>query len=260
MRFNLRTQTERQLLWFQEHDVQKLDLALRVPRQPGVDYHSDSWMWLRQNREVELDRLVKTLLPWARYMNTKGADVYVRPSPGVDGSILFLDDVPLQNALRVAKKYSSCVIETSPGNTQIWMATTRKLSIACKTAEQIHLCSLGYTDPRSTSGDHFGRLCGFLSQKRNCWVNFIMSTRGLRYEPILSAKQRSLPHPKGGGGRASSLGSASEKDFGWVCGRLRAGYLVSQVTYDLERSACVRGKKSPKQYANRSVQKALSMI
>lgn len=251
-----------QLKWFGSRGVSIFDLAVRAPRVRDANYNDDNWMWIDRHRNIDVKHLEMKVIPWARWMNKNGADVYLRPTASREAAVLFLDDVPIDKALCVAKKYSSCVVETSPGNTQIWLATTKPLSVHVRGRAQAYLRSLGYTDPGSTSGDHFGRLCGVKSQKRRCWVNLNKVTEGPAYEAIITTQQTSLPRPKGGGERASSTEgkSMSEKEFGWVCGQLRAGARPESVLRDLESSARARGKRDFRQYAHRTVQKALAVI
>jgi RepB DNA-primase from phage plasmid len=253
-------QLRRQIHWFCSNGIHHVDLAIRVPKQPGIDYRSPDWSW-RMHRNIVTDEIQKSWQAWIRHMNATGSDIYIRPHGEGSFAFLFLDDLPLEKARRVATKYASCIVETSPGNTQVWLLTTACLSKGERAQAQQHLRDLGCTDPGSVSGDHFGRLCGLKSQKRQCWVNLSTISSARRYDVVLTKSPPSFPLPEGGRRCASSLSSSqSERDFGWVCGRLRAGHQVEQILLDLERKATERGKKNPKQYAQRTVINALRLI
>jgi hypothetical protein len=57
--------------------------------------------------------------------NAHGSDIYFRPHGNTNHAVVFLDDVSVDNALKVAKKYTACVVETSPRNTQIWLGINK---------------------------------------------------------------------------------------------------------------------------------------
>ena len=244
------------LLWFQQAGVSLFDLHLRVPRSPGTDYYSGDWFMITAHEEVDAERITGKLFHWLRYRNAMGADIFIRPCRLRAQSVLFLDDLPMHRARMVAGKYSSCVIETSPGNTQVWIAIDRSLLLSDRKRAQRRIASLGFSDPASISGDHLGRLCGMRSQKRKCWVNLIATTSGKKYSPVMQG--HSLPL---GGGCASrkddpAKGSPSEQEFGWVLGRLRCGISSEIVRNDLLKTATSRGKRNASAYVGRTMKNA----
>ena len=247
------------LNWMEEGGVRRFDIQLRVPSLRGGD---DPWMWLtRQHQDIDA-KGVMGIWPWLRFMNAQGADVFFRPARQHEHPILFMDDLPLSRAIKVAEKYGAAVILTSPGNTQVWMRTSRALGREERGQAQKHLNGLGWTDPGSTSGDHLGRLCGLVSQKRQCWVNAVHFSCA---PPCSVDSWSSRPHapecPRGGASSrgASPDSSSSEKEFG-AQGLLRSGVDETVVKQRILEASKSRGKRNPDGYAERTVREAIRLI
>lgn len=248
--------------WFLLIGVNTVDIHLRVPKKRGARYDSPHWYWITDHNGIPLEVLRKKYLPWVRFMNSAGADIYIRPQRDSSHSLIFLDDIPLSKARRISQKYGSCVIETSPSNTQVWVSTTTSLTKNERKQAQYHLGLLGYTDPASVSGDHLGRVCGMKSQKHGCWVNYICGTDGDRYHPHPVQKSESLP-PRGGVCLEllkNKLTSQSEKEFGWVLHQLRNGIPKKTISNDLENRAAIRGKRNPAPYVQRTIANAYKVV
>lgn len=252
------------LLWFSRQGVDCFDIHIRSPQTPGEDYKTGKWIWLTQHEAVSAEQISSRLMGWLRYKNAKGSDVFFRAHKDACHRVIFLDDIPIHMAHAICKKYGSCVIETHPGNTQIWMKVDKKLSTDQRKQAQVQIKDLGLTDPGSISGDHLGRLCGFQSQKRKCWVNLV----GTSQRPPWSPNLKTAPSlPPSGVFCASRNPSASHLDtsdsgreWGWVMGMLRAGLRPDSVTEKLIAAAQKRGKPNAVKYANHTVQKALYLI
>jgi hypothetical protein len=247
------------LCWFVEGGVRAFDIQLRTPS----PLNPDEWMWLtRQHQGIDAARVLK-LWPWLRHMNAHGADVFFRPAREGLHPVLFLDDLPASEARRVAQKYGAAVIRTSPDNTQVWMRTTHPLNRQERTHAQKHLSSLGWSDPGSISGDHLGRLCGLVSQKRRCWVNALFFSCA---PPCPVESWATTPPSKNcARPRASSIlqspgQSMSEREFGWTMGMLRYGWKVEDIERRLFSAACARNKPDAKSYANRTVSRASEIL
>ena len=187
-------QQEQFFQWFAIMGIHRFDIQLRMP-DPDSKSSQAGWRWLKPNLDVSIGSFFLKFAKWTRFMNSKGGDVYVRPHGEISHGVIFLDDLPVDKAIQVSKKYASCIVCTSENNTQVWLATDRKLSKAERKFVQSWMRSVGYTDPGSISGDHLGRLCGVRSQKRNCWVNLIETTFGQRYSPSIESP---LSSPLGG--------------------------------------------------------------
>lgn len=252
-------QSERMLEWFFTQGVRTVDIHLRCPKHPNAIYErAEDWFWVTRHQDLSLDK-ARHIMKWCRHKNTNGADIYIRPHRHAKQPIIFLDDLDVRKAWKVARKYRSLVVQTSKDNTQVWLSLTKALSEKERLRVQQYIASLGFTDTGSVSGEHLGRLCGFRSQKRGCWVTLLGESEAKSYEP----PDNVTPSPPRGGACAKKNGdeiSQSERDFSWVLRELRRGALVDAITCSLARSARERGKPCPEKYAERSVRKAIAIL
>lgn len=259
-------QQEQFFHWFAQMGIHRFDLQLRQKLvHPQMD--RGAWRWLRPSLDISAGAYFLKYASWTRHMNSQESDVYIRPHGEVKHGVIFLDDLPLDQALKVSKKYASCVVCTSENNTQVWLATDRPLSKIERKAAQSWMRSIGYTDPGSVSGDHLGRLCGFRSQKRGCWVNLTTTTLGDRYSPNIEsplsspmgeACVSSSPLPKMQD--AEKQKSPSEREFGWAFGALKYGVPLDNVIKHLTSLARGRGKRQPDHYAKRTALGAYRLL
>ncbi len=271
--------------WFNIIGVETFDIHVRKPKTSCEDYKTGDWFWLTNNENITAEYIKKKLLSWIRYENTKGSDIYFRPHKEGIHPVIFLDDIPIDKALKVAKKYTACVIETSSGNTQVWLATNKPLDKNFRKAAQSILKDLGYSDPGSISGDHLGRLCGVQSRKHNTWVNLLKTSKIKPWTPNFAKSNSLPPAPKhqpmfiktvnfvssntvnitiGGACGSKKLDSItiydtsdSAREWGWVLGMLENGLDPAMVTKKLVQAATQRGKRNPERYAKYTVKKAL---
>lgn len=280
-------QIETFLLWFQNLGVMFFDIHIRKPKTPGEDYKQGHWQWLRQNEKVTAGYIQQTLVPWIRYENAHGSDIYFRPHKNNDHAVIFLDDVPYGDAMKIAKKYTACIVETSKNNTQIWLEINRPVDKLSRKSIQVSLKNKGFSDPASISGDHLGRLCGMKSQKHNTWVNLVSATRGQPYKPTIENgntiqisplmqyenkadynNKNLLTAPQfnnkwGACALIKSSGkdtSQSGKEFGWVLGMLRKGYDYSTIADKLLHEVLKRNKKYPQIYVKRTINNAINLM
>ena len=264
-------QQEQFFQWFARMGVCRFDIQLRVPA-PALDTapSREGWRWLKPSLNVGIGAYFLKYASWVRFMNNKGGDIYIRPHGDIPQGIVFLDDLPIDKAIQVSKKYASCVVCTSENNTQVWLATDRKLSKDERKSVQSWMRSVGYTDPGSVSGDHLGRLCGVRSQKRNCWVNLLTTTFGQRYSPNIEQPLSSplgeacvspSPSPRfSGATRSERSTSDSEREFGWAMAALKHGVPMIDVINQLSVRARERGKRRPDDYAKRTVMGAYRVL
>ena len=252
------------LSWFCRHGINAFDTHVRKPRTPNEDYKKGNWVWLTNHENVTCDHIITRLLRWLRQKNANGSDVFFRPHKAGCHNVIFLDDIPTKRARAVLRKYGGCSIETHPGNTQVWLKVDRQLTSQQRKQAQMILRDLGFTDPGSVSGDHLGRICGFVSQKRNCWVNLLDTSDNMPWSPKIKRSQPISP----GGFCASKKHrkdnfrdtSDSGREWGWVMGMLRVGISRSIVTEKLIEAAIKRGKPNAVRYAHYTVQKAFGRI
>lgn len=256
LKLSPREQVQKFLEWMDKAGVSRVDLQMRTPspHTPG------EWMWLtRQHQGIRPDKVL-SLWSWLRYMNANGTDVFVRPAREHEHPMIFLDDLSIDKAKRIAEKYGAAVVLTSPDNTQVWLKTDRFLSKSERGQIQKHLSSLGWGDPGSISGDHLGRMCGVRSQKRKCWVNalFFSCAPGLPVERWLAPSHTSnCARPCALSKSLLKNNTPSEKEYGWSLGLLRSNMPDAEVEEKLLVAASHRGKRNPRAYAQRTVNAAL---
>lgn len=206
-------------------------------------------------------------LAWARAENVRRAEVYARPARGYDWPVVFLDDLALHVARRIARKYAALVVVTSPqGGCHLWLACTSPLSEADRRRAQRWLAALTGADPRSASGEHLGRLAGFRNWKRGgTWVNVleVSERRPWAPEPALQilASSRELVSPGSTHPSAASAdASASGRDWAWVCRALELGSDPEITCARLARAACQRRGPDADRYARITVARALAYV
>ena len=198
----------------------------------------------------------------------RGLNIYIKSSPEAQ-SWLMLDDLSIDQCLRVARNRTNMIIETSPGKHHLWLATNRTVSIdERKVCQQILQSNFG-GDAKSVDGSHFGRVCGFKSIKRNCWVNLItavVAERRADVDQLLSHAESNTLSPLGG--CVSSLPQAkklektvtgrdeSSEEFGWAVGWLKTGLDLEEGIQRLTKKAADRNKPYPEKYARLTFQEA----
>ena len=99
--------------------------------------------------------------------NRQGMGIYIRPTRARMHGYIFLDDLS-QSMIRKMRSdgYSfSTIVETSPRNFQGWLDSGTALTEEERYWIQKDLCQRYGADPGSVSGEHFGRLPGFLNTK-----------------------------------------------------------------------------------------------
>lgn len=131
--------TCKMLLWPETVGVKRLDLALR---------RSDGTMIWHQSKEM--DRLP---LPWARALNVRQAEVYVRPARGESWPLVFLDDVALPLAVAITRKYPPGGGDLSPRR----MPSLARLPREPRRAKKSPGPALARSQNRSGSGLNLGR-------------------------------------------------------------------------------------------------------
>jgi hypothetical protein len=253
-------QANAMLQWFFKQGVSSVDIHLRCPKFKNAKYKSDDWIWLTSHEKLSLDK-ANSLMKWCRFKNYNGSDIFIRPHRHDKQPVIFLDDLTLDKAMLVSKKYRSLLIETSPNNTQVWVSLEKSISEKDRKLLQEHISTLGFTDKGSISGEHLGRLCGFKSHKRNYWVKYVKESSSKQYEPPIL---KLSPFPQGGAcakiRHEEGAPSQSEKDFSWVLSEIRKGNCPNKIISFLAASAEARGKPAPMKYATRTVRRAIEIL
>lgn len=243
--------TEAMLRWWRQVGIIKADLAVR--RSDGT------MLWHHDTDLADLP------LAWARAENARRADVYVRPARGYSWPLVFLDDLPAAMAARIARKYDSLVVHTSPqGGCHLWLLCSEALDEHQRHLAQRWLAGRIGADTASTSGEHLGRLAGFKNWKRaGAWVNVDHRTNRNRHwdaqqlpPGATRSKRASTPTPD----RASVDRSPSGRDWGWVCRLLESGCDPATAYLSLVDRARYRRGSDAERYAFRTCQRAQARV
>lgn len=276
-------QQKRFLNFFEQHGVNLVNLVTLLPR-PGDKPLVKSLARARDRAEAEKS------LGWAWHENQRGAEVYVRPARWMpDGTsaswpMVFLDDVMPARAAEIAEQFATAVIETSAGRCHVWLAVSRSLDENERKTLQQQLIAEHGGDPGSVSGEHLGRMPGFKNHKRGgVFVNIKTISAGRLY-PVgdLDSFPPQIKENSGGACASNTAAEAlcmyesiggwsseSEREFGYVIGRLR--WLSQTAPERLEEEAArlkaeladqarARGKRDPRDYSERTITAALARI
>ena len=203
-------------------------------------------------------------LSWARAENMHKAEVYIRPARVYPWPLVFLDDVPAVLAARVVRKYDALVVKTShEGGCHLWLSCSFELDQEARKQAQRWLVKRTVADPRSSSGEHLGRLAGFKNWKRGgTWVNVLdASRRGHPWVPraddnvrLCSPSTRPLRIP------THTDTSESGTEWGWVCRMLEAGYDPDSAYQRLVQRARPRRGNDAERYARRTIIRAMGHV
>jgi len=115
-------------------------------------------------RVWDADTLIRSV-PWLRYQNADGRNIYVRPKGEHDLSLV--DDLTAEAIQRMkATGFTpAAIIETSPGNFQAWLKHPAILPRELSTAAARKLAEQSGGDKGAADWRHFGRLAGFTNRK-----------------------------------------------------------------------------------------------
>jgi hypothetical protein len=115
-------------------------------------------------RTWDRDALLRSLA-WLRHENRDGRNVYIRPKGEHDLSLV--DDLSKEavTAMKKAGFNPAVVIETSPGNYQVWLKHPQQLDRELSTAVARKLAEEFGGDRGAADWRHFGRLAGFTNRK-----------------------------------------------------------------------------------------------
>jgi hypothetical protein len=104
-------------------------------------------------------------VPWMKFHNSQGRNIYVRPKGEHDLSLV--DDLKAEAVKRMnASGFKPAVlVETSAGNFQAWLKHPRVLSKEVSTAAARALAEQFGGDKGAADWRHFGRLAGFTNRK-----------------------------------------------------------------------------------------------
>lgn len=243
-----------------------------------IDTEAERWSSVLVARNLaEFD----ALRGWLRANNaSQNGQILIRPAAEEDHPWLLIDDVPLAQALGIARKYAALVVETSKDNCQVRLLADRPLSANERHAIQDELVtrlrrSGSRADKGSTSGVKMGRLPGFRNRKpgRDNWTNLLADTTATapRYAvvspPAARAEEsggRGLPSPDVPSRHTVVRSSDGEggyiNEFSFACHRLRSGWTEDKIIEAIAQQALERKKRPTMaqafRYARETVEKA----
>jgi hypothetical protein len=115
-------------------------------------------------RVWDRDALMRSV-PWLRFQNRDGRNIYVRPSG--EHNLSLVDDLTRDRirAMKGSGFAPALVIETSPGNFQAWLKHPRVLTKELGTVVARALAEKFGGDIGAADWRHYGRLSGFANRK-----------------------------------------------------------------------------------------------
>jgi hypothetical protein len=115
-------------------------------------------------RVWDRDALLRSV-PWLRYENRNGRNIYVRPSG--EHNLSLVDDLTRGGIVEMKRSGFSptLIVETSPGNFQAWVKHPHKLDSELGTVVARALAERFGGDTGAADWRHYGRLAGFANRK-----------------------------------------------------------------------------------------------
>src|SRR6266853_6449564 len=104
-------------------------------------------------------------ISWLRLKNGRGRNIYIRPSG--EHRLSLIDDIGWRAVGRLKEEgfEPAVIVETSPGNFQVWLNHGVVLSKDLSTIAARLLARRFLGDPASADWRHYGRLAGFTNRK-----------------------------------------------------------------------------------------------
>ena len=240
-------QAETHIQWMIEYGVTDFDIGVlsRVTDQ-------------MQNRiNIASDKIEK-MVGYARYQNSsQNADILIRPSRDGVWPMIFADDVDKHVAYRFARQFTCLMVQTSrEGGFHLWIPVKERLTRSERLERQRMLVIVLDADKGSVSGEHYGRLAGFVNHKRDKqWCNLHAVSTGDLWSP-----GRLLPDDTEPEQHIGNDDSESGKEYGFACYSLRHGVTPEKIISNIESRARARGKREPDAYAARTVAAAQDSV
>jgi RepB DNA-primase from phage plasmid len=104
-------------------------------------------------------------VPWLKFQNAAARNIYIRPRG--EHALTLVDDLTREALadMRASGFAPAVVVETSPGNLQVWLNHGRVLSRDVSSTAARSLAEKFGGDRGSADWRHFGRLAGFTNRK-----------------------------------------------------------------------------------------------
>jgi hypothetical protein len=242
-------------------------------------------------RTWDAETLLRSL-PWLRFQNLDGGNIYVRPYG--EHRLSLVDDVTAEaiSAMKKSDFDPALVVETSPGNFQAWLNHGRTLPKDVSTAAARALAERFRGDRGAADWRHFGRLAGFTNRKQKYrgWDGLFPFVRLIEHsgavyreaQTFVATVQRQLELARRASERTSQSRAYSEPvkpidDFrrnpvyGGDGHRIDLAYAVYALAHGIpedEVRAAISGRDLSKkggprrqaEYIDRTIQKALATV
>ncbi len=107
-------------------------------------------------------------IPYLKAENANGRHILVKPDQTIESNYLLVDDLNISQLKNHHKfsfdrfKHGRMVVETSPGNYQVWIHSLRPLNLD----EKRHWLKKLHSDPGADPNDRWGRCPGFRNRKQ----------------------------------------------------------------------------------------------
>jgi len=104
-------------------------------------------------------------IPWLRYQNWHESHIYVRPHG--ESNLTLIDDLQANAVAQMREDgfQPAVVVQTSPGNFQVWVKHATRMDKELGTAVARGLAARYGGDVKAAAWRHFGRLAGFRNTK-----------------------------------------------------------------------------------------------
>lgn len=230
-------------------------------------------------------------LPNLKRANMAGAHIYIRPPRDRDHDLILIDDLSrfTPETMKAAGHDPAVVIETSPGNCQVWLRLGVPCSSTIRHEVSRELAGLYGGDPGAIDPHQSGRLAGFTNRKGEhrtskgfpfvlllnapgkpaSGASTLIRTAESRIQKEINAKPVAVS--ANDGTAADDLISAWEReyierggdlsgvDFSVCCQALKAGRQPDDIAAALEAVADRKGRHA-KGYAERTVRAAVRSL
>ena len=239
---------------------------------------------------------IDAALAWLKRENARGAQVFVRPHGS--HALSLVDDLSVDTIRRMtdAGFQPAAVVETSPGNFQVWLNHGRILfhrTFSTRAAKELAWRFGG--DPSSADWRHFGRLAGFTNQKPNRRLQtglppfvrlhecegrtysavreFLEEVKSLAHKASAESSTRTMSGASSNDDSVRSLsdfhahprysGDLHRADMAWALHAASRGLSEQQIrdgilhSRDLSKKGCIQRQLS---YAERTANKALRSV
>ena len=224
-------------------------------------------------------------LGYLKAENARGRHILLKPDEEVEPEYLLVDDVSCHllekhhQDIEGRWRPGRLVVETSPGNYQVWIHSSRKL---CLSEKRYWLKKL-FSDPGADPNNRYGRCPGFRNRKqkyrtpqgdyplsRLIWIDW--ARRATIPKPNLPEATRryipDFPQPERGVCRICRAdfvkGDASATDFAFALALARRGYTFQEIKM-LILTQRVHwhnhlSRKKRDEYLKRTIRKAIDII